>query len=108
MSGLPILSIMLAIPMAAAILCLFVSANAARWLALAATLADLALGILLWSCYEIGGPQWQFVEYAPVFGRFAWALGIDGISLMLIMLSVFLMPVCIGASWVTIDRRVPE
>jgi NADH-quinone oxidoreductase subunit M len=108
MTSLPILSLMLAVPMVGAILCLFVSAPAARWIALAATLADLALGILLWASYEVGGPQWQFVEYAPVFGRFAWALGIDGISLMLVMLSVFLMPVCIAASWEAIDRRVPE
>ena len=43
-------------------------------------------------------PQWQFTEYAPLFGRFAWALGIDGIALMLIMLTVFLMPICIAAS----------
>jgi NADH-quinone oxidoreductase subunit M len=108
MNGLPILSIMLAVPMAAAAGCLFASANGARWIALAATLADLALGILLWASYEVGGQQWQFVEYAPAFGRFAWALGIDGISLMLIMLSVFLMPICIAASWAAIGRRVPE
>ena len=37
-----------------------------------------------------------------------WALGIDGIALVLIMLSVFLMPICIGASWRSIDKRVPE
>jgi NADH-quinone oxidoreductase subunit M len=106
--GFPILSLLLAVPFVAAILCLFVSANAARWLALAATLIDLALGLLLWSAYEIGGPQWQFVEYAPVFGRFAWALGIDGIALMLILLTLFLMPICIAASWTSIERRVPE
>ena len=38
----------------------------------------------------------------------AWALGIDGIALVLIMLSVFLMPICIGASWRAITKRVPE
>ena len=48
-------------------------------LALAATLVDLALGIVLWASFDIGGAQWQFVEYSPVFGRFAWALGIDGV-----------------------------
>jgi NADH-quinone oxidoreductase subunit M len=69
---------------------------------------NLALGILLWLSYEIGGPQWQFVEFAPVFGRFAWALGIDGIALMLILLSVFLMPICIAASWASIEHRIPE
>jgi NADH-quinone oxidoreductase subunit M len=106
--GFPILSLMLAVPIFAGILCLFVDAKAARWIALVATLANLALGILLWSSYEIGGPQWQFVERADLFGPFAWALGIDGIALMLILLSVFLMPICIAASWDAIDTRVPE
>jgi NADH-quinone oxidoreductase subunit M len=103
-----ILSLMLAVPLIGAIACLFVSASGARWIALVATLADLGLGILLWSAYDAAGPQWQFTEYAAVFGRFAWALGIDGISLMLIILSVFLMPICILASWDPIERRVPE
>jgi NADH-quinone oxidoreductase subunit M len=106
--GFPILSLMLAVPMLAAIVCLFVGSNAARSTAFIATLINLALGIILWMSYEIGGPQWQFVEYAPVFGRFAWALGIDGISLMLILLSVFLMPICIAASWSSIEHRIPE
>jgi NADH-quinone oxidoreductase subunit M len=108
MNGLPILSIMLAIPVVAAIGCLFLSANGARWLALLATFADLALGILLWASYDVGGAQWQFVEAGVNLGPFAWALGIDGIALMLIMLSVFLMPICIAASWSSIDRRIPE
>src|SRR5687768_3153076 len=104
MNGFPILSILIAVPIAAAIAFLFVEAKAARWIALAATLIDFALGVLLWQYYEIGGPQWQFVEYSPVFGRFAWALGIDGIALTLIMLSVFLMPICIAASWDAIEK----
>ena len=99
---------MLGVPALAAIACLFVSAREARWLALGATLVDLALGILLWTGFETGGAQWQFVEYRPVFGRFAWALGIDGFALLLIMLSVFLMPICVGASWRAIEKRVPE
>jgi NADH-quinone oxidoreductase subunit M len=110
MTGFPILSLMLAVPMAGAIACLFASANQARWIALLATLADLALGIALWAGFDqgAGAPQWQFTEFAPVFGRFAWALGIDGIALMLIVLTVFLMPICIGASWDAIQKRVGE
>jgi NADH-quinone oxidoreductase subunit M len=106
--GFPVLTLLLALPAAAAIACLWLSANAARWTALAATLVCLGLGILLCANYEIGGPQWQFVERVEFLGPFAWALGIDGIALMLIMLTLFLMPVCIGASWVAIERRVPE
>ncbi|MBB5713968.1 NADH-quinone oxidoreductase subunit M [Sphingomonas aerophila] len=108
MQGFPILSVMLAVPAVAAIACLFLRAEAARVVALAATLIDFALGIVLWSSFDIGGAQWQFVESAPIFGRFAWALGIDGFALMLIMLSVFLMPICIGASWKSVTERVPE
>ncbi|MEH3103384.1 MAG: NADH-quinone oxidoreductase subunit M [Sphingomonas phyllosphaerae] len=104
----PILSLMLAVPAVAAIACLFLSAPAARVTALAATLIDLALGVVLWTSFDVGGAQWQFVEYAPLFGRFGWALGIDGYALLLIVLSVFLMPICIGASWQAIEKRVPE
>jgi NADH-quinone oxidoreductase subunit M len=48
------------------------------------------------------------VENLPLGGGIRWALGIDGIALVLIMLSVFLMPICIGASWRAITKRVPE
>jgi NADH-quinone oxidoreductase subunit M len=110
MNGLPLLSLMLAVPMAGAIACLFSGANQARWIALGATLINLALGLVLWAQFDQAGsaPQWQFTEFAPIFGRFAWALGIDGIALTLIMLTVFLMPICIGASWEAIDKRVGE
>ena len=110
----PILTLMVLLPLAGALLCLVWpgqgegKAGMARVIALGTTLVTFALGILLWVSYEIGGPQWQFVEYYPIFGRFAWAMGIDGIALMLIMLSVFLMPICIIASWQSIQSRVPE
>ena len=108
MNGVPILSIMLLVPAVAAVACLFVRAEAARMIALVATLVDFALGVLLWANFDVGGAQWQFVEHAAIFGRFSWALGIDGFALMLIMLSVFLMPICIGASWASVQNRVPE
>ncbi|MGH6787326.1 MAG: NADH-quinone oxidoreductase subunit M [Novosphingobium sp.] len=107
MEGVPILSLMLLVPMLGAVACLFAGERAARSIALGATLIDLALGIILWARYDIGGAQWQFQENVPLFAGFAWALGIDGIALMLIILSVFLMPICILAS-AAIDRRVGE
>ena len=108
MNGFPILSLMLLVPLVGAVACLFAEAKAARWLALAATLVDFALGVLLWANYDIGGAQWQFTERLPLFAGFNWALGIDGIALMLIMLTLFLMPICIGASWNAIEKRVGE
>ena len=108
MTGFPILSLMLLIPLLGALACLWADAPAARKIALVATLIDFALGLLLWSNYEIGGPQWQFTERVELFAGFSWAMGIDGIALLLIVLSVFLMPICIGASWLSVEKRVGE
>ncbi|MFM5924453.1 MAG: NADH-quinone oxidoreductase subunit M [Novosphingobium sp.] len=102
-----ILSLMLLVPLVAGIACLFVSAQTARNLALAATLIDFALGVVLWANFDVGGARWQFQENAPIFAGFAWKLGIDGIALMLIELSVFLMPICILAS-ASVEKRVGE
>jgi NADH-quinone oxidoreductase subunit M len=106
-NGLPILTILVALPLLAAAACLFVKAEPARWIALVATLAVLALSAWLWSAYDPSGAQWQFLELNPLGNGKPW-FGIDGIALMLIMLTAFLMPICIGASWSAIDRRVPE
>ena len=108
MSGFPILSLMLLVPLAAALVCLYLDAKAARMLALAATLLDFVLGVLLWLNFDVGGAQWQFQESLSLFAGFKYALGIDGIALLLIMLTVFLMPVCIGASWKSVEKRVSE
>jgi NADH-quinone oxidoreductase subunit M len=109
MAGFPILSVILALPVIGAIACLTTNARGARWVALITTLATLALCIGLWLQFQVGGPQWQFAENVPLFGRyFSWALGIDGIALMLIVLTAFLMPICIAASWESIQARVPE
>jgi NADH-quinone oxidoreductase subunit M len=103
-----LLTILIALPLVAAGIALFLNANGARWVALIATLIDLALGAYLWAAFDPNGPQWQFVERLPMGGGIDWALGIDGIALVLIMLTLFLMPICIGASWRAIDKRVPE
>ncbi|MDE2595296.1 MAG: NADH-quinone oxidoreductase subunit M [Sphingomonadales bacterium] len=108
MTSFPILSLMMLVPLVGALACLFSDAKMARTIALAATLVDLLLGLFLWSAYDVGGAQWQFVEKVPLFSGFSWALGIDGIALMLIELTVFLMPVCIGASWLSVEKRVGE
>lgn len=106
LANFPIISTLVALPALGAFACLFLGDRAARWTALVTTLATFALGCLMWARFDVTGPVWQFVERAPIVGQFHWAMGIDGISLMLIMLSVFLMPICIGASWNSIKDRV--
>ena len=107
-SGLPLLSLLIALPLAGGVLCLLVGARAARWIALIATLSVLEIAVELWLNFAPGGAQWQFAEFFPLGGGVNWALGIDGIALLLIVLTAFLMPICIGASWRSIEKRVPE
>lgn len=111
----PILSTMIFLPLMAAVWALVAGgseesrARNARNSALAATLANLVLGVLLWLSFDTASADFQFVERVDLFAPFfSWHLGIDGIALLLIVLSVFLMPICILASWDSIDKRVPE
>ena len=108
MTTLPLLTILIAIPLLAGAVVLFLKPEGARWVALVATLLDLALSIYLWVAFDPNGPQWQFVEKVPIGGPINWALGIDGIALVLLNLTTFLMPICIAASWRSIEKRVPE
>ena len=71
------LSLLIIIPLVAGALCLCVKAEGARWIALIGTLIDLALSIALWVRFNPDGPQWQFVEKAPLGGGVNWALGIE-------------------------------
>ncbi|EMD84279.1 NADH-quinone oxidoreductase subunit M [Pacificimonas flava] len=111
----PILTVMILLPLiSGAALLLWPGdedgrANSARWLALGTTLIELVLGIALWLGFDTGTSAFQYRETVPLFEPyFSWALGIDGISLVLIALSVFLMPICILASWQSVKTRVPE
>jgi NADH-quinone oxidoreductase subunit M len=116
MSGFPILSTMILLPLVAAAWIMLAgrgdeatSQRNARMTALIATLINFALGVLLWLGFDTGSPEFQFVEKVELFGPyFAWHLGVDGISMLLIVLSVFLMPICILASWEAIGTRVKE
>ena len=109
------LSAMILLPLVAALAALFLpgdeqaKARAARLLGLGTTLLLFAMGLWLWAKFDNSTAAFQFTERAEIFGGlFSWHLGIDGISLVLILLSVFLMPLCILAGWDSIKTRVPE
>ena len=107
-----ILSTMILLPvLVAAVLVMMpgIDATRARLLALVTTVVAFVLGIMLWQGFDNAGPAFQYVENLPLFAPYlSWHLGIDGIALMLILLSVFLMPLCILASWESVKSRVPE
>ncbi|WP_421931518.1 NADH-quinone oxidoreductase subunit M [Phenylobacterium sp.] len=82
--------------------------SAAKWIALVTTLATLALSVLLVAEYDPANPGFQFVEDAPWFAGLHYRMGVDGISILFVLLTAFLMPLCIAASWKTIETRVLE
>jgi len=114
-NGLPILSLVTFLPLAGALLILV-----ARWstsgvnpgldrgvrlMTLIVTIATFALSLLLLLWFDPANPAYQFVERVPwAFGA-SYHVGVDGLSLSLILLTTALMPLCILASW-SIDRQV--
>jgi NADH-quinone oxidoreductase subunit M len=84
------------------------AARAARWIALATTLATLALSVLLVARFDSNVAGFQFVEEAAWFAGLNYRMGVDGISVLFVLLTAFLMPLCIAASWNSIEHRVTE
>ena len=81
---------------------------AGRWVALAATLAALALCVPLWCNFGRATAALQFVEREPWIGVLsAWYhLGIDGISMPLIVLTAFTTPLVVIAAWGNIEKVI--
>jgi NADH-quinone oxidoreductase subunit M len=84
------------------------SASAARWIALATTLATLALAILVVAEFRPSLTGFQLLETHTWFAGLNYSLGVDGISVLFVLLTAFLMPICILASWRSVHERVVE
>jgi NADH-quinone oxidoreductase subunit M len=81
----------------------------ARWIALYMTLFTLGASIYLWANFDQANPGFQFVEEMDwLGGSIRYKMGVDGISVLFVVLTAFLMPLCILASWQAIDERVKE
>src|SRR2546429_6942307 len=83
---------------------------AGRWLALLASLATLALTVPLWAAFDAGSALPQLTERLPWIPRFdaCYALGVDGISLPLIVLTAFMTVPVVIAGWTVIETRPAE
>ena len=76
--------------------------------ALATTLLEVALTVRLWMGFDSAEQGMQFVErmeWMPTFG-IQYAVGVDGISILLVLLTAVLCPLCVLASWNSIATRV--
>jgi NADH-quinone oxidoreductase subunit M len=111
--GWPILSTLTFLPTLAALLILVLpresAARNARVIALAVTLIDMVLAFVLWAQFDTGSSMFQFVEQHAWLGTgITYKMGVDGISVLFVVLTALLMPFCILASWTSIEKRVVE
>lgn len=107
--GFPLLSVLIFLPLAGALVTMLLpSESAARAWALVVTSANALLSILLYTDFDAGTAKFQFGEHHPWISlwNINYTLGIDGISLLLILLTTIIMPFCVLASWRYIATRV--
>ena len=82
--------------------------STAKWIALVTTLATFALSLLMVVQFDPADAGFQFVEDSAWFAGLHYRMGVDGISVLFVLLTAFLMPLCIAASWRSIENRVLE
>src|SRR5512147_1446886 len=111
--GIPILSLLIFFPILGAVVLLFINkenARAIRWIALIFAFVEFIFSLPLFFSFDPGTAAMQFVEdwwWIQSYG-ISYKLGIDGISLLLVLLTTFLTILCILCSWTAITFRVKE
>ncbi len=111
--SLPLLSLITFLPLVGVLFILTIPRAAdtnARWVALWVSLATFALSLTLWFQFDRTTADFQFVEYIPWIEDYniSYHMGVDGISVLFVLLSTFLIPICILASWTAITSRLRE
>ncbi len=107
----PILTIVTFLPIAGAIFLAFLPRDAttnARYVALWTTIITFIVSIFIWTNFDSTSAGFQFVEERAWLGPIKYKMGVDGISMLFVILTTFLMPLCILASWNSIEHRVKE
>ncbi len=115
MSGMPLLSIVTFLPLVGAAFIMLargpeeVVARNARNAALWTTVITFIVSLAIWYNFDNSTAAFQFVEKREWIGAgINYHMGVDGISMLFVILTTFLMPLCILASWEAIEHRVKE
>jgi NADH-quinone oxidoreductase subunit M len=115
-AGFPILSLITWLPLVGCLVIMMVRgdeetvASNARWTALWTSLLVLVLSFVLWVRFDQSEPGFQFnesVEWLPDY-KVGYRMGVDGISVLFVLLSTLLTPICILSAWEAIKFRVRE
>lgn len=114
MTGIPYLSLTTFLPLVGVLIILFIGDGEngrrnIRAVALWTTLVTFVCSLGIWWNFDYGTPGFQFVEKAEILGQgISYHMGVDGISMLFVILTTFLMPLCILASWESVEKRVKE
>ena len=115
MVDFPLLSLVTFLPTVGAVFILLIRgdeevvARNARHVALYTTLMTFALSLLLWGGFNTATAEFQFIEQRAWIGSgINYHMGVDGISMLFVLLTTLLTPLCIYASWESISTRVKE
>ncbi|TPL74912.1 NADH-quinone oxidoreductase subunit M [Mesorhizobium sp. B2-3-15] len=113
MTAWPILSLVTFLPLVGVLLILFInddSENARRnirAIAFITTAFTFLVSLFIWAGFDNSQAGFQFVEkVAWLDSGISYHMGVDGISMLFVILTTFLMPLCILASWEAIEKRV--
>jgi NADH-quinone oxidoreductase subunit M len=114
MSNWPILSVVTFLPLLGALFIFAIRGDDeiarrnTRWVAMWTTLITFVLSLLIWINFDAGTAEFQFQDRSEwLGGKITYHMGVDGISMLFVILTTFLMPACILASW-RIEMRVKE
>lgn len=108
--GMPWLTLILILPLLGVVATLIAHESLSRQIALATSFITMVASLPLWFAFDNGNAGMQFVEKHQWIDSPAihYALGVDGISMPLVLLTTFLAPLCILVSWTAIDMRLKE
>ncbi|MEC9401105.1 MAG: proton-conducting transporter membrane subunit, partial [Pseudomonadota bacterium] len=111
----PILSLTTFLPLLGVLFILLVPGNDEgskkniRMVALVTTSVTFLLSLFIWGNFDYANSGFQFVEHREWLGsNISYRMGVDGISVLFVILTTFLMPFCILASWDSVQKRVKE
>lgn len=115
MSGWPILSLVTFIPLVGAALLLLMKGDSedgrqnVLYISLATTVVTFVLSLFIWWGFDNSTASFQFVEKQNWLNTgISYHVGVDGISMLFVILTTFLMPFCVLASWISVEKRIRE
>ena len=109
------LNLMLFFPLVGVLVMLFISGenkNAIRWTALVTSLVTFGISIWVLTMFKSFNPDLQLVALYPWIQVAGWNiqyhLGVDGLSILLVLLTTFLTPISILSTWTAVEERVKD